>query len=98
MRARWITAALVLLVLDAYLLLFRWTDVAGNIEAQFVIVTPAFIAHHVLTRRHLERLHAETRDRLDAQDDALATAHKQVGELHALHLHGEWPEDRHRAR
>ena len=98
MRARWIVAASLLAALDAYLLLFRWADVAGNVEAQFILVTPAFVAHHVLTRRYLDHMHAETQQRLDAQDAAMKAAHKQVGELHALHIHGEWPEDRHRAR
>ena len=78
MRARWITAALLLLVLDVYLIGWRWNDVAGNVEAQFVIVTPAFLAHHIATKRRADRQHAETQARLDAQDQALATLHPRA--------------------
>ena len=39
MRARWLVLAALLLALDVYLLAYRWADVAGNIEAQFIIST-----------------------------------------------------------
>ena len=71
MRARWFLLAVLLLALDVYLLGWRWSDVAGNVEAQFIISTPQFIALHLLTKRHVDRRHAETRQRLDAQDAAL---------------------------
>lgn len=80
MRARWIAAALLLVALDVYLLGWRWADVGGNIEAQFVISTPQFVALHVLAKRRAERHHAQTQARLDAQDEALA-AHRQVDDL-----------------
>jgi membrane protein implicated in regulation of membrane protease activity len=82
MRLRWIAAALLLVALDAYLLLYRWNDVAGNIEAQFVIITPAFLLQHLALKRHVDRRHTETAQRLDAQDEALAAAHAKVTALH----------------
>lgn len=82
MRLRWITAALLLLALDAYLLAFHWQDVAGNVEAQFIIITPAFLIQHLALRRHVDRRHAETEQRLTAQDEALAANHVKVTELH----------------
>lgn len=82
MRLRWIAPAALLVALDAYLLLYRWNDVAGNIEAQFVITTPAFLLQHLALKRHVDRRHAETAQRLDAQDEALAAAHAKVTELH----------------
>lgn len=82
MRLRWIILAALLVALDAYLLLYRWQDVGGNIEAQLVIITPAFLLQHVALRRHVDRRHAETTERLDAQDEALAAAHAKVADLH----------------
>lgn len=82
MRLRWIALAALLLCLDAYLLLYRWNDVAGNIEAQFVIITPAFLLQHLALKRHVDRRHAEVHQRLDAQDEALAAAHAKVTDLH----------------
>ena len=82
MRARWIILAALLVALDAYLIGWHWQDVAGNVEAQFIIVNPAFLAHHLATKRRQERLHAETQARLDAQDETLAAAHQQVTEIH----------------
>jgi membrane protein implicated in regulation of membrane protease activity len=82
MRLRWIVAALLLVALDAYLLLYRWSDVGGNIEAQFVIITPAFLLQHLALRRHVDRRHAETAQRLDAQDEALAANRAKVADLH----------------
>lgn len=82
MRLRWITPAVLLVALDAYLLLYRWNDVAGNVEAQFIIITPAFLLQHLALRRHVDKRHAEVHQRLDAQDEALAAAHAKVAELH----------------
>lgn len=65
MHLRWIIAAVVLLALDAYLLAYRWADVAGNVEAEALIVTPAFLVQHLALRRHVDRRHAETHARLD---------------------------------
>lgn len=60
-RLWWILAALVVLALDAYLLVFHWPDVAGNLAASVIWGTPALVAQHVALRRHAERQHAETR-------------------------------------
>lgn len=81
-RARRTVGALLLVALDAYLIGWRWADIAGNVEAQFVIITPAFLLQHFALRRHVDRRHAETAQRLDAQDEALAEAHAKVTELH----------------
>ena len=89
MRVYWIAAGLALLVLDVYLLLWRWNDVAGNIEAQFVIVTPAFLIQHFALKRHVDRRHAETEQRLGK---TVAETHAQVAELHALHVEGRIPD------
>lgn len=73
---RWVWAALALLLvtLDVYLLGWRWSDVAGNVEAQFIIVTPAFLIQHAALRRHVNRRHAELHRRLDAQDRAFGVS------------------------
>ena len=77
MSRQWVILSVLLVTLDVYLVGWRWADVGGNIEAQFVIVTPGFIALHVLSRRRAERHHAETQARLDAQDQALAAVAEQ---------------------
>lgn len=59
-RAAWLAATAGLVALSWYLVVYRWADVAGNLEAQVVITTPAFAVHHVLMRRHTARLHAQT--------------------------------------
>lgn len=82
MRLRWILAASLLVALDAYLIGWRWSDVGGNVEAQFIIATPQFIALHLLSKRRAERHQAEVHARLDAQDETLAAAHSQVAEIH----------------
>lgn len=82
MRARWIAAVLLLVVLDVYLIGWRWADVGGNVEAQFIISTPQFIALHLLSKRRAERHQAEFHARIDAQDETLAAAHRQVAEIH----------------
>lgn len=71
MRARWLLLGLLLVALDVYLLGWRWSDVAGNVEAQFIIITPAFLIQHLALKRRADRHHAETQARLDAQDAAL---------------------------
>jgi membrane protein implicated in regulation of membrane protease activity len=88
----WVLLVAALVALDVYLIRWHWSDVAGNVEAQFILVTPAFIAHHLLLRRHLDRRHAETSGRLAAQDEAMATAHEQLAELHAFHVEGRLPD------
>jgi hypothetical protein len=64
-RARWIAAAAPLLALDAYLLIWQWPLVGGNVLAEALIVTPAFLAQHLALRRHVDRRHSETHARLD---------------------------------
>lgn len=102
---RWILPAVALLALDVYFLVWRTAEVQGNVEAQVIIVTPAFVISHLVHRRRADRHHAEQVGRQEAQAAELA-AHRQemaavvaqVGEIHALHLHGAWPEDRHQSR
>ena len=89
MRARWILLGLLLVALDVYLVGWRWNDVAGNIEAQFVIITPAFLLQHLALRRHVDRRNAETEQRLGRP---VAETHAQVAELHALHIEGRLPD------
>ncbi|MEV5941290.1 hypothetical protein [Streptomyces sp. NPDC051994] len=60
-RTWWILAALAVLAMDAYLLAYRWDDVAGNLEASIIWGTPALVAQHVALRRHADRQHAATR-------------------------------------
>jgi hypothetical protein len=87
-----------LLGLDAYLCAYHWADMVGNIEAQFVIVTPAFMGQHVALRRHADRQHAEQVGRQEAHAVELA-AHREemkavaekVGELHDLSIEGRLP-------
>lgn len=107
MRAlvRWLPVVVALVAYDVYLLTWRLPEVLGNIEAQFVIVTPGFVVSHLLHKRRADRQHAERvalheqhAAELASHREEMAAVAKQVGEIHALHLHGEWPEDRHRAR
>lgn len=70
-RWTWALLAGPLVTLDVYLIGWRWADVGGNVEAQFIIVTPAFLIQHAALRRHVDRRHAELHRRLDAQDAAL---------------------------
>ena len=36
-----------------------WSAVWPNLAASVIWATPAFIGHHVLLRRHIDRRHAE---------------------------------------
>lgn len=76
-RWAWAVLAAGLVALDVYLLGWQWANVGGNVEAQFIIVTPAFIAQHLALRRHVDRRHAELHARLDAQDHAAASLRKE---------------------
>lgn len=49
-----------------------WAAVWPNLAAN-VLWVPLVAIHHVLMRRHVDRCHAETHARLDAQDEALHT-------------------------
>lgn len=93
-RLLMVAAAAGLLLLDGYLCAFHWADMVGNIEAQFVIITPAFVGQHVALRRRQDRHHAEQVGCAEAHAAELA-AHRQemavvaerVRELHDFHLH-----------
>ena len=88
-RWAWALLAAALVALDVYLVGWRWGDVGGNVEAQFIIVTPAFIVQHFALKWHVDRRHAETEQRLAG---TLAETHAQVAELHALHIEGVLPD------
>ena len=98
-RLRWVLAVVGLLAYDVYLLAFQLADIKGNVEAQFVIITPAFVVSHLLHRRRSDRQHAEQVGRQEAHAAELA-AHRQemaaviekVGELHDLSIEGRLPE------
>jgi hypothetical protein len=95
-RARWAVLAALLVGLDVYFLGWRLAEVQGNVEAQFIIVTPAFLISHLAHKRRQDRQHAErmqaddarhleTRRRLEAMD-------RRVTELHDFHVRGKLPE------
>lgn len=77
-RWQWVVLSALLIALDVYLVGWRWGDVGGNVEAQFVIATPGFITLHLLSKRRAERHHAETQGRLDAQEKALTELHQRL--------------------
>jgi phosphatidylserine/phosphatidylglycerophosphate/cardiolipin synthase-like enzyme len=96
---RWLPLLVALLAYDVYLLVARLAEVQGNVEAQFIIVTPGLIASHLLARHRQDRQHDERMDahaelvgRQEAHSAELA-AHRQemaavaekVGELHDFH-------------
>lgn len=83
---------------SCWLLANWWQAIWPNLAASIIWGTPALATHHLLIRRHVDSKHAQTEARLDAQDEAHAEVAKRVGELHGLHIHGTWPEDRHRDR
>ncbi|MEZ0089918.1 hypothetical protein [Streptacidiphilus sp. EB129] len=96
-RLYWVLAVAGLLGLDVYFLGWRLAEVQGNVEAQFIIVTPAFVVSHVLHRRRADRHHAEQLAAVEQQhqerSEADAVLHRQVGELHDWHLRGVLPPD-----
>ena len=93
-----VVATLALLALDVYLCKYRWNDMLGNLEAQVVIITPAFVVSHVLHKRRSDRQHAERMAAHDANAAELA-AHREemkavvekVGEMHELSIEGRLP-------
>ncbi|MHA6764668.1 hypothetical protein [Streptacidiphilus sp. PAMC 29251] len=108
----WLAAVLLLAAFDVWCFLDHWSAVAGNTAASIIWTTPVVAAHHLVTKHRQDRHNAEQTVRVEAQaarlgaqqeqladhrDDMAAVA-QQVGELHGLHLHGTWPEDRHRDR
>ena len=60
-RTAWAAASTAIVALAVYLTAYRWADVGGNLEAQVVITTPAFVAHHLLIRRHIQRAMPKSR-------------------------------------
>lgn len=75
-RWTWLLLALLLVAMDVYFLVWRRAEVQGNVEAQFIIVTPAFIVSHLLSKRRADQQHAE---RMADQ----AALHAKVDRLHA---------------
>jgi hypothetical protein len=100
-----LAGALVLAVVDAYLLTHEWSAVAGNLYAQVIISTPQVLGMYELLKRRADRHQAAVHARLDAQDRAqkahaaelaahradLAAVAGQVGEIHSLHVAGVVP-------
>jgi 4-amino-4-deoxy-L-arabinose transferase-like glycosyltransferase len=94
----WLLVVAALVVFDLYLLIYRLSDVQGNVEAQFIIVAPAFLAKHWADVRHRNAQHAEVMARQDAHDAELAahraelaTVARHVADLHELHVEGRLP-------
>ncbi len=97
-RLYWPLVGVLLVAYDFYLLRYRLSDVQGNVEAQFIIITPMFLLKHWSDVRRARRDRAEVHARLDAQDEAMAETHRKVGELHALHVGGQAPRSPRRYR
>lgn len=83
-RGAWRLLALLLVAMDVYFLVWRRGEVLGNVEAQFIIVTPGFVVSHLLHKRRADRQHAE---RMADQ----AALHAKVDRLHE-HLGVEPPQ------
>lgn len=96
---RWLPLLAALVAYDVYLLVARLAEVQGNVEAQFIIVTPSVIASHLLARhrqdrQHDERMaaHAELVGRQEAHASELAGMAAKVGELHDFHIGFKLPD------
>jgi hypothetical protein len=92
-------AAAVLAAYDVYLLGWRLAEVQGNLEAQMVIITPAFVVSHLLRARqsrvqHREAMaaHEDHAEQLAAHRAETAALAEKVGELHDFHLHMKLPD------
>lgn len=81
MRSRfgWVLLTAALVALDVYFLGWRLAEVQGNVEAQFIIVTPAFVISHVLHRRRAERHHQERMAAHAETDRKLTALHEHLG-------------------
>jgi hypothetical protein len=44
----------------------NWSAVWPNLEASLIWATPAFVTHHVLMRRHLDRRHDQLKQHIAA--------------------------------
>lgn len=44
-------------VIAALILLFRFNDVYGNLEASFICLVPAFVISHTALRRKINKVH-----------------------------------------
>lgn len=104
-RFFWLAAVLALAGFDVWCFMDHWSAVAGNTAASIIWTTPVVAAHHLVTRRRQDRQHAEHMAGQRAQAQALSARRRdlavvaaQVGQLHQLHIHGVWPEDKHRGR
>lgn len=96
---RWLPVFAALAGYDAYLLLCRLPEVQGNIEAQFVIITPGFLLSHLALRHQANVQHDERMDAHRATDVQLAEHRTEmaavitkVDELHGLSIEGHLPE------
>jgi hypothetical protein len=101
-----LAAAGVLAAYDVYLLGWRLAEVQGNLEAQMVIITPAFVVSHLLRARQSRVQHREVMEQhrkamaaqedhaeqLAAHRDETAVLAEKVGELHDFHLHMKLPD------
>lgn len=47
-------------------LLGWWSALWPNLAASVIWATPAFVAHHRLIRRHIDRQHARTQEHITA--------------------------------
>jgi hypothetical protein len=97
---RWLPVLVALVAYDVYLLGYRLAEVQGNVEAQFIIITPSVLVSHLVNRHRQDRQHDERMAAHDANATQLA-AHREemaavvekVGELHDWHLKGKLPPD-----
>ena len=94
--------AVLLPLVDTYLLTHLWSAIAGNLYAQVIISTPQVLGMYELLKRRADRHQAAMHRRLDAQDAAQAAhaaelaAHREdmavvvakVGELHEAQTTG----------
>lgn len=95
----WLLLTAVLVAYDVYLLGWRLAEVQGNVEAQFVIITPAFVISHVLRRRRADAQHGElmaahatAAAAVEEHRNEMAATIARVRELHEFQLHMRLPE------
>jgi hypothetical protein len=75
----WLLAGLLLVAYDVYLFGWRLAEVQGNVEAQFIIVTPAFVVSHLLHKRRADRQHAERMAAHERTEAKLDQLHQHLG-------------------
>ena len=72
MRHWKIGLAVLLPLVDTYLLTHLWSAIAGNLYAQVIISTPQVLGMYELLKRRADRHQAAIHARLDVQDQAQA--------------------------